>query len=490
MADPRGFLEHARAKTPKRPADQRIGDWEEVESELPAPALKAQASRCMDCGVPFCHKGCPLGNDIPDWNDLVRRGRWSEAITALHATNNFPEFTGRTCPAPCEQSCVLELSGEPVTIKQLEKQIIDVAWDNSWVRPEPSPVTTGKRVAIVGSGPAGLAAAQQLARVGHDVTVFERDDQAGGLLRYGIPDFKLHKLQVQRRIEQLEGEGVTFRLGVDVGEEITGSQLLDGFDAVCLAVGAREPREMDLPGRDLSGVHQAMPYLEQANRVVAGSLEAPAIDATGKQVVILGGGDTGADCLGTAHRQGAAHVHHLHYKPAPPGARTDDMPWPWWPLIHHPSSSHEEGGQRGWSIVATGFRGEDGHVVALEGVRVSWSPDTAGGRPVMRRVEGSELEIPCDLVLLAVGFSGVEPLPLHTQLGVEVDRRGRLRTVDGYRTTADRVWTAGDASRGASLVVWAIHDGRQAAREIDLALMGRTRLPPNPDPLPLKASRP
>jgi glutamate synthase (NADPH/NADH) small chain len=478
MGKSKGFLKYARAKLPKRPIAERVRDWNEVEGSLPPEKLRNQAARCMDCGVPFCHQGCPLGNYIPDWNDLVFRDAWREAIDRLHATNNFPEFTGRTCPAPCEEACVLNINDDPVTIKQIEKQLVDRAWAEGWIAPQPAGQRTGRRVAVVGSGPAGLACAQQLARAGHDVTVFERDDKLGGLLRYGIPDFKMEKSHIDRRIEQMTGEGVTFRTGVDVGRTPTVADLREGFDAVCLATGAQRPRDLPVPGRELRGVHFAMEYLTQQNQAVAGDPPDDQLHAGGKRVVVLGGGDTGADCLGTAIRQGATEVMHFHYKPAPPESRTADQPWPWYPMILRDSTSHQEGGIRGWSVVATGFSGtETGRLTTMHCQRVDW----VGGK--MIELADGAFDLPVDLALIAVGFDGPEPGPLFRDLGFEA--RARIPSNDRFATPAPGVFACGDARRGASLVVWAIWEGREAARAIDEHLMGRSELPTVPNRHPL-----
>ncbi len=466
MGRPDAFKDVHRTPPPKRPAGERVHDWREVGGDLALPVVQQQASRCMDCGVPFCHGGCPLGNHVPEWNDLVYRGDWQAASARLHETNNFPEFTGRICPAPCEQACVLALHGEPVTIEHIEKRIVERAWAAGWITPRPPTTRTGRRVAIVGSGPAGLAAAQQLARGGHSVTVFERDDRPGGLLRYGIPDFKLDKAVLDRRLDQIVAEGVVFRTGVQVGRDITLEALRAEHDAVCLAVGALQARDLPLPGRDLPGVHLAMDYLTRQNRAVAGD-DIDLIDAAGSRVVVLGGGDTGADCLGTALRQGAEEVFHYHYRDAPPTERTEDMPWPWWPMTLQKTSSHEEGGQRGWSVLAKAFLGGD-RLEALQCVRVEWST----GR--MREVPGTVFELPVDLAFLAVGFTGPDPIP-----GVDFSR------AEGFRTTLPDVYVCGDARRGASLVVTAIWEGREAARVIDAALVGEARLPTVPNPYPL-----
>ena len=396
MADARGFLKHERAKTPYRPVEERVKDWACVQQDFPLEKTKEQAARCMDCGIPFCNNGCPLGNIIPDWNDLVYRGHWREAIDALHATNNFPEFTGRICPAPCEESCVLNINDDPVTIKQIEKQIIDHAWKQGWVTPQPPPYKTGKKVAIVGSGPAGLACAQQLARAGHGVVVYERDDRIGGLLRYGIPDFKMEKHHIDRRVAQMEAEGVTFRTGVNVGFDVTAADLRRDFDAITIAAGATKPRDLPIPGRELDGIHFAMEFLPQQNKIVAGDRVPKQILATDKRVVILGGGDTGSDCLGTSNRQGALSVHQFELLPRPPDARTADMPWPYWPMIFRTSSSHEEGVIRDFSINTKRFSGENGRVKKLHAIRLEWVKDEAG-RATMKEVPGTEFELEADL---------------------------------------------------------------------------------------------
>jgi glutamate synthase (NADPH/NADH) small chain len=466
MGKIRGFLEIARAKGERRPVAERVQDYREFELPLPEPQLREQAARCMDCGIPFCHEGCPLGNLIPEWNDLIHNNRWEEAIVSLHSTNNFPEVTGRVCPAPCEASCVLNLEKAPVTIKSIERQIADHAFENEWVRPRPSPVRTGKKVAVVGSGPAGLAAAQQLARKGHSVTVLEKADRCGGLLRYGIPDFKMEKHIIDRRIEQMEAEGVVFRTGVNVGVDITADQLKSQFHAVVLCGGAQAPRNLTVPGRELDGVHFAMDFLTQQNRRVAGD-EVPASEAilaTGKRVVVLGGGDTGSDCIGTSHRQGAVSVTSLEIMPRPPEDRRTDNPWPAWPLIFRTSSSHEEGGEREFSAMTKRFHGKDGKLTSLEAVRVEW----VGGAP--KEVEGSAFQIPCELVLLAMGFVGPIKEGLLQQLGVELDKRGNV-AVKKSATSVPGIFAAGDMARGQSLVVWAIAEGRKAADAVDAYLL-------------------
>lgn len=481
---PSAFVDIPRSRPPKRPVGERITDWLEVESDLPDDTLRRQASRCMDCGIPFCHKGCPLGNYVPEWNELTGDNDWHTAITRLHATNNFPEFTGRTCPAPCEESCVLNINDDPVTIRQIEKQLADSAWDAGWVVPQPAARPSGKHVAIIGSGPAGLAAAQQLCRVGHAVTVYERDDRLGGLLRYGIPDFKLEKWTIDRRLEQMRAEGVTFRPDVNVGTDVPLDVIRAQHDVVLLAIGAQRARRMHIPGSELEGIHPAMEYLVQQNKVLAGVSRAPRIDAHGKHVVILGGGDTGADCLGTAHRQGAERVHHFHYKPAPPSERTANMPWPWWPMILRTSSSHEEGGEREWSVVAQAFSGDrHGRVRRMHCVHVEWVRD-GNAQPRMREVPDSRFEVDADLVLLAIGFDGAESDALCTP-GLGAGPNGTLHVDDAYRTSLPAVFACGDATRGASLVVWAIWEGREAARQMDSHLMGKTMLPTLPNRHPI-----
>lgn len=433
----------------------------------------------MDCGVPTCHWGCPLGNIIPDWNDLVYQNRWKEAIDRLHKTNNFPEFTGRVCPAPCETACVLSINNDAVTIKEIERSIIDVAFQQGWVKPQPPRIKTGKKVAVIGSGPAGMAAAQQLCRAGHTVTLFEKSDRIGGLLRYGIPDFKMEKHLIDRRLNQMIEEGLIVKTGVNVGVDITADQLKQEFDAVVLGIGAMKPRDLPIEGRDLKGIHFAMDFLEQQNRRVAGEEIPPeqAITATGKRVVILGGGDTGADCLGTSHRQGAKHVYQYEILPKPPAARTETMPWPYWPFILRTSSSHEEGGERDWSICTKRFSGdENGCVKKLHGIKVEFGEPGPDGRRPMNEIPGSEFEIETELVLLAMGFVGPVHDGLLNEFGLEYTERGNVKIDDKCMTSVPGVFSAGDSSRGASLVVWAIMDGRQAAKNVDLYLMGETEL--------------
>jgi glutamate synthase (NADPH/NADH) small chain len=474
-----GFLEFEREKVHKEAVPSRLKHWREFEERTPDEVLKRQGARCMDCGIPFCHKGCPLGNIIPDWNDLVYRGRWREAIERLHSTNNFPEFTGRICPAPCEEACVLNINNDPVTIKNIEKHIIDHAFEAGWVGPQAAPHRTGKKVAVVGSGPAGMAAAQQLARAGHDVTLFERDDRIGGLLRYGIPDFKMEKWLIDRRVEQMTAEGVTFRTGVRVGIDVQGEQLRREFDAVVLSCGATKPRDLPVPGRELRGIHFAMQFLPQQNKVNAGDEVAGQILATSKRVIILGGGDTGSDCLGTSNRQGAVSVHQFELLPEPPKDRPP-LVWPNWPMILRTSSSHEEGVTRDFSINTKCFVGDaEGRVKALRAIRLDWAQDN--GRPVMKEIPGSEFEIPCELVLLALGFLGPETDTIVSQLGCELTERGNVKAGPDYQTTVPGVFACGDARRGQSLVVWAIWEGREAARRVDAYLMGETFLPASPE---------
>lgn len=480
MADPTGFLKYPHRELPKRrPVPLRLRDWNEVYEEFDNEALRHQATRCMDCGIPFCHHGCPLGNLIPEWNDLVRRDRWRDAIERLHATNNFPDFTGRLCPAPCESACVLGINQDSVTIKQVELEIIDKAFDEGWVQPLPPQILTGKAVAVVGSGPAGLAAAQQLTRAGHSVTVFEREDRIGGLLRYGIPEFKLEKRFLDRRLDQMKAEGTEFRPDVNVGVDITTEQLRTDFDAVVLAGGATAWRELPIPGRDLDGVHQAMEYLPWANRVALGDLDdtametggEPPVTAKGKKVVIIGGGDTGADCLGTAHRQGAVNVHQLEIMPRPPDTRATSTPWPTYPLMYRVSAAHEEGGERVFSVNTEEFVGKGGHVSALKVHEVTMQD----GKFV--KVEGSGFELKADLVLLAMGFVGPEKPGLLTDLGVKLTDRGNVARGDNFDTSVPGVFVAGDMGRGQSLIVWAIAEGRAAAAGVDRYLMGSSALP-------------
>ena len=455
-----GFVEYTRETPQRRPVEERVNDWFEVYQEFAEDKVRTQGARCMDCGVPFCHTGCPLNNIIPDWNDLVYRDRWHAAIRVLHSTNNFPEFTGRICPAPCEAACVLGINEPPVTIKVIEKTIIEHAFHEGWIRPEPPPLRTGKRVAVVGSGPAGLAAAQQLNRAGHSVTVFEKSDRIGGLLRYGIPEFKMEKWVLDRRLEQMLAEGVEFKTGVHVGQTIAASELRQNFDAVLLSGGAEQPRDLPVPGRELKGIHFAMEFLPQQNKRCAGDEVPNQIVATGKRVVIIGGGDTGADCLGTSHRQKAASVHQFEIMPMPPSDRAPQTPWPLWPLQLRVESSHEEGGIRDWAVATTAFLGDErGNVRGLQAVRV-------GPPPKFEPMPGTEYILDADLVLLAMGFTGPVRNGLLEQLGVNLDPRGNVATDANYATSVPGVFAAGDLRRGQSLVVWAIAEGRKAAEGI------------------------
>lgn len=479
MADPKGFLNYTREVAPYRPVEERKRDWQEVHTHMPPERPRVQAARCMDCGVPFCHLGCPLGNIIPDWNDLVYRGKWREALRRLHATNNFPEFTGRLCPAPCETACVLGINQPAVTIKQIEEHIIEYGFEKGWIEPEPPSVRTGKHVAVVGSGPAGLASAQQLNRAGHWITVFERADRIGGLLRYGIPDFKLDKRILDRRLQLMEAEGIRFEPCVNVGVDISAAELLAGFDAVLLTGGSTIPRDLPVPGRELKGIHFAMEYLTQQNRINAGDYIPPEqrITAEGKRVAIIGGGDTGADCLGTAHRQGAVEVYQIELLPKPPAQRDElTQPWPTYPTILRTSSAHEEGGIRDWSINTKWFEGDEhGNVKRLHAVRLEWYTDSSGRRQ-FREISGSEFSLDVDLVLLAMGFLHPQHDGLLDALGVEYDARGNVKTVN-YATSVPGVFAAGDMRRGQSLIVWAIAEGREAAHYVDKYLMGRSYLP-------------
>ncbi len=478
MGDVKGFLNHGRELPSRRPVPVRLLDWKEVYEEFPAEDLQTQASRCMDCGIPFCNNGCPLGNIIPDWNDLVYRGRWESAIERLHATNNFPEFTGRLCPAPCESACVLGINQDPVTIKQVEVTIIDTAWKNGWVRPVRPSRFTGKKVAVIGSGPAGLAAAQQLTRAGHQVIVYERADRIGGLLRYGIPEFKMEKRHLEKRLAQMRAEGTEFRTRIDVGVDITVDKLRADHDAIVIATGATAARDLPIPGRELNGIHQAMEFLPLANRAQEGDVAADdvAIHAGGKKVVIIGGGDTGADCLGTSHRQGAEVIHQFEIMARPADTRPSNNPWPTWPFIYRTSSAHEEGGERVYSINTVEFV-DDGHgnVAALKVVDVEQR--IVDGRPSFEPVEGSERELEADLVFLAMGFVGPERPGLLDDLGVDLDDRGNVVRDDSWATNVDGVFVCGDAGRGQSLIVWAIAEGRSCAASVDSHLMGETDLP-------------
>ncbi len=504
MGKPTGFMEHGRELPKRRPVPVRLRDWREVYEPFPAEETQAQGARCMDCGIPFCHEGCPLGNLIPEWNDLVYRDDWSDAIERLHATNNFPEFTGRLCPAPCEAACVLGINDDPVTIERIEYEIVERAWDEGWVRPQVAIESTGKRVAVVGSGPAGLAAAQQLARAGHAVVVFERAEKPGGLLRYGIPEFKMEKAVLDRRLAQMEAEGVEFVCSVSVGDAEVGpdsggtvepgderglgtacapdvvvrsaADVREEFDALVLAGGATLPRDLPVPGRSLAGVHLALEYLKPSNLVREGALATSPINAKGKRVVIIGGGDTAADCLGTAHRQGAASVHQFEIMPEPPSDRLAENPWPLWPTILRTSSAHEEGGERVYAVTTTEFVDDgSGAVRALRGHEVEMRHED--GRPLFEVVPGTEFELECELVLLAMGFVGTERNGVVGELGLDVNGRGSVAADAQWATNVEGVFVCGDQTRGQSLIVWAIAEGRSAAAAVDLWLMGVTDLP-------------
>jgi len=473
MGKTTGFMEYTRELPQRRPVSERVNDWFEIYRAFPEDNIRQQGARCMDCGVPFCHNGCPVNNIIPDWNDLVFRGRWKEAIRVLHSTNNFPEFTGRICPAPCEAACVLGINEPPVTIKQIEKTVVDRAFEEGWIEPEPPPFRTGKRVAVIGSGPAGLAASQQLARAGHDVSLFEKNDRIGGLLRYGIPNFKMEKHLIDRRMRQMEAEGVRFVTNAHVGRNIPVDDLRREYDALLLTGGAEWSRDLRVPGRELRGIHFAMEFLPQQNRRCEGDKvpDEGAILATGKRVVIIGGGDTGADCLGTSHRQKAASVHQFELMPEPPKERAPQTPWPLWPMQLRVESSHEEGGQREWAIATTKFTGDEhGNVKQLHTVRV-------GPPPKFEPIPGTESTLDADLVLLAMGFMGPVRNGMLEQLGVKLDARGNVAAGEDWMSSVPGVFAAGDMRRGQSLVVWAISEGRKAARAVDAYLMGESRLP-------------
>ena len=469
-----GFLEFGREDRGYVKAKERVKGYDEFLLPLPEEKLAKQAGRCMDCGVPFCHNGCPVNNLIPDWNNLVYRHQWKAALETLHSTNNFPEFTGRVCPAPCEASCVLTINDDPVTIKTIECAIVDRGWDEGWIAPQVPAAKTGKRVAVVGSGPAGMAAAQQLARAGHDVTLYEKADRIGGLLRYGIPDFKMDKRLIDRRVQQMAAEGVSFRTGVHVGVTVSADSLAAEYDAVVLTGGAEHPRDLPVPGRELDGIHYAMDYLTQQNKRVAGDdvADQRQILATGKHVVVIGGGDTGSDCIGTANRQGARSITQFEILPLPPAKENTPLVWPNWPLKLRTSSSHEEGCERDFAVTTKAFVGENGRVTRLRGARLLWE----GAR--MQEVGGSEFDIPADLVLLAMGFVHPVHAGMVEQLGLERDGRGNVKAdTDRYQSSNPKVFAAGDMRRGQSLVVWAIREGRQAARAVDAFLMGQSELP-------------
>jgi glutamate synthase (NADPH/NADH) small chain len=465
MGKTTGFMEYSRELAPRRPVTQRVNDWFEIYLDLPEEKLQSQGARCMDCGVPFCQTGCPVNNLIPDWNDLVYRGRWKEAVRQLHATNNFPEFTGRICPAPCEASCVLGINQPPVTIKQNEKSIVERGFREGWIRPEPPKIRTGKKVAVVGSGPAGLAAAQQLCRAGHTVVVYEKSDRIGGLLRYGIPEFKMEKQIIDRRLEQMSAEGVKFVTGAKIGKDVPVEDLRQEFDAIVLAGGAEQPRDLKVPGRELQGIHYAMEFLPQQNRRCLGDTIAPDTEilATGKRVVIIGGGDTGADCLGTCHRQKPLSVHQFEIMPRPPEERSPQTPWPLWPMQLRTEAAHEEGGIRDWSLATTKFTGSGDRVTHLHTVRV-------GPPPKFEPIPGSEFTMEADLVLIAMGFVGPVRNGMLEQLGVQLDQRGNVATDHYHMSSVAGIFAAGDMRRGQSLVVWAIAEGRKTAASVDAYL--------------------
>jgi glutamate synthase (NADPH/NADH) small chain len=481
MGKPSGFLEIERRERGYDKPAERLKTWREFVHPLPHGELERQAARCMGCGIPFCHQGCPVNNQIPDWNDLVYRDQWRLALDNLHSTNNFPEFTGRVCPAPCEASCTLNIDDNPVTIKSIECQIVDRGWAEGWIEPQVSIPPTGRRVAVVGSGPAGLACSQQLARAGHQVTLFEKSDRVGGLLRYGIPDFKMEKHLIDRRVAQMEAEGVSFRTSCEVGKDVAVDELLGGYDAVVLSGGAEDPRDLPVPGRELTGVHYAMEFLTQQNKRIAGDAEAVAapegtISAKGKHVIVIGGGDTGSDCIGTSGRQGALSITQLEIMPMPPEAEDKALTWPDWPLKLRTSSSQEEGCERDFAVTTVRAVGAD-HVQAIECARVEW---TSGddGRTQMMPVAESQFTLPADLVLLAMGFVGPRKVGLIEQTGVALDARGNVKAdTEDYRSSAPRVFACGDMRRGQSLVVWAIREGRQCARAVDEFLMGESQLP-------------
>jgi len=475
-----GFMEIERHDRPYAPVAERVQFYKEFVRPLPEPEMSRQGARCMDCGIPFCQTGCPVNNVIPDWNDLVYRNHWRDALEILHSTNNFPEFTGRVCPAPCEASCTLNINNDPVAIKSIEQAIIDKGWNEGWVRPQPAHSRTGKKVAVVGSGPAGMACAQQLARAGHDVTLFEKNDRIGGLMRYGIPDFKMEKHLIDRRVEQMKAEGVTLRTGAHIGVNVPAGELLDKFDAIALTGGSEKPRDLPVPGRELDGIHFAMEFLPLQNKVVAGDKVADQLTATGKHVVVIGGGDTGSDCIGTSIRQGALSVMNFELMPMPPEQENKPLTWPYWPLKLRTSSSHEEGAERDFAVATKAFHARDGRVDSLTACHVTWVKDEKGAM-AMKEVPGTEFTIPAQLVLLAMGYVHPVHEGMVEQFGVAKDPRGNVRAAtDGpgaYATSIPKVYAAGDMRRGQSLIVWAIREGRQCAREVDAFLMGSSELP-------------
>jgi len=475
MGETAGFMKYERETPGRRPVSVRLGDWKEVYESFPEEKTRTQGARCMDCGIPFCHTGCPLGNLVPEWNDLAYRGRWAAAVDRLHATNNFPEFTGRLCPAPCEAACVLGIHEPPVAIKQIEYEIGEMGWENALLVPVVPSLHTGRRIAVVGSGPSGLAAAQQLTRAGHEVVVYERSDRVGGLMRYGIPEFKMEKRVLDRRLEQMRAEGTEFRTESEVGGNVPAAEVL-GYDALVLAGGATAWRDLPVPGRELEGVYQALEYLPASNRVQQGDVEEPAITARGKHVVVIGGGDTGADCLGTALRQGAVSVHQFEIMPRPPDSRQPSQPWPTYPMLYKVTSAHEEGGERLYGVNTECFLGdEQGGVRALRAHKVERHFDD--GRMTFEKIEGTEFEIECEIVLLAMGFLGPQREGMLTDLGVDLDKRGNVARDDQFHTSVENVWVCGDMGRGQSLIVWAIAEGRSCAAAVDRSLMGDTMLP-------------
>ncbi len=488
MGEPTGFMKYERETPTRRSVPVRLRDWNEVYEPFPDSTLQHQAARCMDCGIPFCHTGCPLGNLIPEWNDLVYRGDWTAALDRLHATNNFPEFTGRLCPAPCEAACVLGINEDPVTIKQVEVSIIEHGFGEGAIEPVMPSVVTGKKVAVVGSGPSGLAAAQQLTRAGHAVTVFERADRIGGLMRYGIPEFKMEKKVLDRRLEQMRAEGTMFRVDANVGENVPVDELRSDFDAIVLAGGATAWRDLPIPGREFTGIYQAMEFLPPANKVQEGDLAEHPFSAAGKHVVIIGGGDTGADCLGTSHRHGAASVHQFEIMPRPPDHRPEANPWPTWPMMYRTASAHEEGGERVFAVNTECFLGDDdGNVRALRAHEVEQK--FADGRMSFEKIEGTDFELPCELVLLSMGFVGPQRNGMLEQFGVEFTDRGNVARDEAWASSVDGIFVAGDMGRGQSLIVWAIAEGRSCAASVDRWLMGETDLPSplTPDAAPMAA---